>query len=309
MMRPALLSVVLLSLAVPLAAAQPAQDLNQTANEAGGLLDRVLGDVKQAGDGLGDAVGGAADGATQAASGLGDFLGRAARAAGQAVAAGAAAAVDAGAGVALAAAGAAAAAAAGAAAASGWAGGVLGDAAQLIGEAAAFAAAAVAAALAAAFGLAWGGMQALRPGFLPPAAFAGVAAAGAAATAGVGGWALASWLRRLGLLAPFGLAGFSRIEDAKVLDHPVRSQLFEAIRANPGIHASALGRVGDVGWGTVVHHLDRLEKAKLVTTRRVGGQKCYFENGGKVGRQDMAVASAVRSPTAGQIAAYVQDHP
>ena len=64
-----------------------------------------------------------------------------------------------------------------------------------------------------------------------------------------------------------------------------------------------------VGWGTIVHHLDKLEKGRLVTARRVNNQKCFFEDGGKVSRQDMAVAGAVRGDSASLITAYVTAHP
>jgi DNA-binding MarR family transcriptional regulator len=70
-----------------------------------------------------------------------------------------------------------------------------------------------------------------------------------------------------------------------------------------------LAREIGAGWGTITHHLEKLERASLVATRKVNNQKCFFENGGVVSRQDMAIASAVKGDTAGHIAAFVQNHP
>lgn len=151
----------------------------------------------------------------------------------------------------------------------------------------------------------------LRPDTVPPVAYASVVGAGAAATTGVGGWAGWQVLKKWGLvgsgLAP--MAGFSRIDDDQLLEHPVRSQVFETIQNHPGIHASQLARDVGVGWGTISHHLDKLERARLVAARKVNNQKCYFEQGGAVSRQDMEVASAVKGDTAGRIAAFVHHHP
>ena len=148
----------------------------------------------------------------------------------------------------------------------------------------------------------------MRPARMDPALFTTLASAGTAATAGAGGyglWALAK--KYAWLLSGFG--GFSRIEDSALLEHPLRAQVFQVIQSNPGIHASELSRKVGAGWGTIVHHLDKLEKGRLVTARRVNNQKCFFEDGGKVSRQDMAIAGAVRGDSASLITSYVTAHP
>lgn len=154
-------------------------------------------------------------------------------------------------------------------------------------------------------------LASLRPAAMDPALFQAVAAAGTAGSAGAAGyglWTLAkryAWL--LGGMA--GMAGFTRIEDSALLEHPLRARVFQVIQENPGIHASELSRQVGAGWGTIVHHLDKLEKGRLVTARRVNNQKCFFEDGGKVSRQDMAIAGAVRGDSASLITAYVTAHP
>lgn len=176
-------------------------------------------------------------------------------------------------------------------------------------KAVAWTGAALGSAVAAAAGLYWDLMQPLRPAIVPPTVFAGAAGAGAVATTGVGGWAGWSLLRKWGLLGPVGVAGFSRIDDHSLLEHPIRSQLFESIQSSPGIHASQLARDAGIGWGTVTHHLQKMEKARIVAARKVNNQKCYFQNGGTVGSSDMQMASAVKNDTAGAIADYVTHNP
>jgi DNA-binding MarR family transcriptional regulator len=151
----------------------------------------------------------------------------------------------------------------------------------------------------------------LRPEAMPMAAFGAVVASGGAASAGIGGWAGWSALKKWGMVAggAGGIAGFSRIDDSELLEHPLRSQIFQVIQENPGIHASGLARQVGAGWGTITHHLEKLEKGHLVAIRKVNNQKCFFENGGSVSRQDMAIAGAVKGDTASDIASYVLSHP
>ena len=89
----------------------------------------------------------------------------------------------------------------------------------------------------------------------------------------------------------------------------MRGQIFHVIKQNPGIHASQLAREMDVGWGTITHHLDKLQRGQLVTTRKVNNQKCFFEQGGEISRADMAIASALKGDTAQGIAQFVSVHP
>ncbi len=198
-------------------------------------------------------------------------------------------------------------------AALGTAGGLVGFVAAAVGNSTAWAAALVG-------GISLDGLMAyvgfvnnLRPSAMHPAAFGAIAITGASASAGVGGWAGWNALKRWGILGPLGgiggLAGFSRIQDNELLEHPVRGQIFQAIQTTPGIHASQIARDMGVGWGTVTHHLSKLEKARLVAARNVNNHKCYFENGGTVSRADMEVASALKSDTASSIAAFVVHHP
>ncbi len=160
--------------------------------------------------------------------------------------------------------------------------------------------------------LAYSGLvQGLRPDAMPVAAFATVTSVGAAGSAGAGGWAGMQALKKWGFMGTglAGVAGFSRITNDELLNHPMRAQIFDVIKEHPGIHASQLAREMGVGWGTITHHLDKLQRGEMVTTRRVNNQKCFFEQGGEISRADMAIASALKGDTAASIAAFVQAQP
>lgn len=147
----------------------------------------------------------------------------------------------------------------------------------------------------------------LRPSWMPQPVFVGLAATGATTAVAAAAWGLWDLAKRL--LGLLGIAGFSRIHDDEVLEHPMRRRIHDLIQEQPGIHASELTRRLGVGWGTVVHHLEKLEKARLVAVRRIHHQRCYFQIGGRVARTDMEAAGAVRTGSAQAIAQYVATHP
>lgn len=118
-----------------------------------------------------------------------------------------------------------------------------------------------------------------------------------AAAAGLGVFALLAgilyylWPAAKGAL---GLGLFSRIEDDKVLDHPTRRRIHDAIQAEPGIHFQALSRKADVGRGALDHHLRKLVASDIVTVRKAPGYTCYFPKG-QLDRRLLDAAPAVRS--------------
>lgn len=282
---------------------------NETADSA---LDSVFDAIGDAAQSVGDAVEGAGDGIKDGVTGIGRGIGKVFSAIGSGIAATFSGLSQASAATAL-----------GLGGAALWLGQSVGQFAAFTGETIVLITAATAGGIGTAFawigsgigfvaGAYWGLVQNLRPEAMPIAAFVGTAAAGGAATTGVSGWAGWNVLRKWGvvgsgLAAP--IAGFSRINDAELLDHPVRANIMTTIQAHPGIHASQLARDVGVGWGTVSHHLDKLDRANLVTTRKVNNQKCFFEQGGAVSRQDMEAASAVKGDTAGKVAGFVHAHP
>lgn len=334
-MRTLVVSLLAALLLLQAAAAQPTdapdQAVNQTVDDTHGLLDKTLDGVQDAAHGVGDAAEKTGDGVEKGASAFGRALVAVGRAVGTAAVAVGRALGDAAAASAhaLAVVGTASfrgVTAAGLASSLGVSGALLavgaasGDALAQLGALAssglAFAGLAVVQASGAVGGLVADLSRSylaligtFRPSAMPVAVFGGVAVTGAAATTGVGGWAGWAALRKWGWVGSGGVAGFSRIADDELLEHPLRSQIFQVIQTNPGIHASGLARQVGVGWGTITHHLEKLERGHLVAIRKINNQKCFFENGGTVSRNDMAVAGAVKGDTAGDIAGYVLGHP
>ncbi len=131
----------------------------------------------------------------------------------------------------------------------------------------------------------------------------------AAGAAGAGGTALAwsAWreLLRQGILSPL----YSRLGRDELLEHDVRRAIFDHVRENPGVHVSALADAVDVGWGTAVYHLERLESARLLTTERRGNHKCIFENGGAVTEEAREAIPLLKSERAREVLAYLTDNP
>ncbi len=307
-MRLSALLLAFLLLAAPVAAQadanQTLEDLEQTADgQSSGLLD-LVGDAAQ---GVGDAAQATGDGLSSAASSVGGALLATVQFIGSVALAGVQGIAQAGAGVSAALV----AALMGLGVAAGWLGGALTSAIAWTGSGVGFLAAAGFNGLGFAFGAYFDLVGNMRPAMMSPAAFATVTSVGAAGSAGAGGWAGFQALRKWGILASGAgaIGGFTRISNDDLLEHPMRAQIFDVIQQHPGIHASHLAREMDVGWGTITHHLDKLQKARIVTTRKVNNQKCFFEMGGNISRQDMEIASALKGDTASNIASFVQSHP
>jgi DNA-binding transcriptional ArsR family regulator len=305
----ALLAAMATLAAFAAAQAPNAQEVaNETVEKGKSAIDGVLGGAEEALPG--GVVGGGGNGAGgDAGSGFARFL--------QAVAEGAAAAAsatgkalgDTGAWIATGLAGGATAGVAALGTGLASLGSVLSVAVGATGDGIAAAAAFVAALLGTLLALYASFVSSVRPAAMPEPAFVALAAAGAAGSAAAAGYGLWALVKKYAWLLAGAAPLFSRIEDSRLLDHPLRAQVFQVIQQNPGIHASELSRKVGAGWGTIVHHLDKLEKGRLVTARRVNNQKCFFEDGGKVSRQDMAIAGAVRGDSASLITAYVTAHP
>jgi predicted transcriptional regulator/Ni/Co efflux regulator RcnB len=114
---------------------------------------------------------------------------------------------------------------------------------------------------------------------------------------------LLALIQRYGSLAAIPL--FSRIAKSDLLENKVRAEIFELIKANPGINVSEVSRRLDIAWGTATHHLQKLRAEKLVAIRSVANQKCYFVNGGTYTPGEMDLMSATKNPTAKRIAEFL----
>jgi DNA-binding MarR family transcriptional regulator len=97
---------------------------------------------------------------------------------------------------------------------------------------------------------------------------------------------------------------FSRLRRERLLDHPVRERIYEAIRANAGIYYRELLRTLGVSNGTLAFHLHHLERAGYVRARRVRGRKHLYPTGFRPEPRDALV-----TPSQRRILAYLQIEP
>lgn len=70
--------------------------------------------------------------------------------------------------------------------------------------------------------------------------------------------------------------GYSRVLEDDVLQNEVRRSIVAAIEADPGITASELAAPLGIGWGSLAHHTDILEKAGKIVTEHAGRNRHYF---------------------------------
>jgi predicted transcriptional regulator len=83
--------------------------------------------------------------------------------------------------------------------------------------------------------------------------------------------------------------------------------VYDAVAADPGIALRDL--IGSTGYsgGTVVYHIRRLEKARLVTSQRAGRNRRLYVTGASM--ESRAAIPILRNATARRIAAYLLKHP
>jgi DNA-binding transcriptional ArsR family regulator len=135
----------------------------------------------------------------------------------------------------------------------------------------------------------------------PMAAVAGLAAAGTLAMK------LEPVRRGLFLLA---LPLYSRLKRNELLENGVRERIYRALEQQPGLSIIQVCRAAKVGWGTAVYHLQRLERDKLVVSRRDGQYRRFFHNGHAPEEGALAPAArALQAPIAQRIAAFVLANP
>lgn len=149
------------------------------------------------------------------------------------------------------------------------------------------------------------GVPALRGGPLPgeggPATPEARVAAGVGAAAGL---ALAAGLRPFLALAPL----YARLDRNALLEHPVRRELMRRIETDPGVNVSDLHVGLDLGWGSLLYHLQRLEGQGLVMSHRWGRSRRYFLNQRGLSTRAEAIR-ALKAPNARTLATLVNAQP
>lgn len=129
------------------------------------------------------------------------------------------------------------------------------------------------------------------------------AAAGASMLGLYAAWRVLKWT---GLAAFLPL--YSHISDDEILDDPNRAGIYRLIQTEPGISTKDIADRLDLAWGTVTHHLGKLEKRRFVVSKKYGKYRRYFANG--AGGTDQKDALAVlRLDRTGDVASLIRTQP
>jgi DNA-binding transcriptional ArsR family regulator len=130
------------------------------------------------------------------------------------------------------------------------------------------------------------------------------AAAASASAAGLYGlWRVLKWT---GLAAVLPL--YSHISDDEILDDPNRAAIYRLIQEEAGISTKTIADRLDLAWGTVTHHLTKLEKRRFVVSKKYGKYRRYFANGtgGTELKDEIAV---LRLDRTGDVAQLIRERP
>lgn len=139
-----------------------------------------------------------------------------------------------------------------------------------------------------------------------------------AAATGLGALLLAAiaWITGSGksLLASlggaFGLAGYARVQGEEILEHPGRLEVYERIKADPGMHFQDIAGRVDFGASTLNYHLRVLERNDYVTRVKDGRYVRFFDaKSGAYSRDRKQAASTLRNATTAAIASFIVQNP
>lgn len=129
------------------------------------------------------------------------------------------------------------------------------------------------------------------------------AAAGASLLTLYGAWRLLKWT---GLAALLPL--YSHIRDDEILDDANRASIYRLIQQEPGISTKDVAERLGLAWGTVTHHLGKLEKRRFVVSKKYGKYRRYFANG-EGGTQEKDALAVLRLDRTGDVAALIRANP
>ena len=131
-------------------------------------------------------------------------------------------------------------------------------------------------------------------------------AAAAASVSVVGLYALWRALKWTGLFALLPL--YSHISDGEILDDENRANIYRLIQAEPGISTKDVATRLGLAWGTVTHHLGKLEKRRFVVSKKYGKYRRYFANG-QGGLETKDQVAVLRLDRTGDVAALIRSTP
>lgn len=150
-----------------------------------------------------------------------------------------------------------------------------------------------------------GGTEDPAPEPMVPQAVADAAPA-VVATAGL--FAILQAFGGLRALAVGAVALYSRLTRSDLLDNEHRDAVYRLIQENPGMGLTEICKQTGLGWGTTVYHLDRLERAQMVSSERVGPHRCYFPMG-TVPRSARKGIGTLKAETTRSVAAFLATRP
>lgn len=79
------------------------------------------------------------------------------------------------------------------------------------------------------------------------------------------------------MLAGFvGLLLFARLEAGDVANHPKRQRILDIVRRTPGITPLRLCASTGFGWGTTMHHINKLQRTGHLTSVSAGRTRALF---------------------------------
>jgi predicted transcriptional regulator len=122
------------------------------------------------------------------------------------------------------------------------------------------------------------------------------------------GWVLAHAKAVGGIGGLF--AGYARVSGQEVLEHPGRQEVYERVKAAPGINFVQLCDSVGFGASTLNYHLRVLERNEYITSVKDGRYLRFFDRqGGTYAGAKKVAVSALRNTTSAAMARHIRDHP
>jgi len=121
------------------------------------------------------------------------------------------------------------------------------------------------------------------------------------------GFYLLSGDRRYLLAGHLGIPLYSKLDRSGVLGQKTRRELFNYLRANPGVNYTTILKKLNFGTSTIVHHLSILEREGLVRSRKELGRRLFYPKGISLPQYSSA-SSLPPSPIQRTILEYLSDH-
>lgn len=125
----------------------------------------------------------------------------------------------------------------------------------------------------------------------------------------IGGWVTGAfkWISGAGI----GLiSGYARVHGQEVLEHPGRAEVYNLVKAEPGMHFNDLLHRLRFGQSTLNYHLRVLEKNDFVTRVKDGRYARFFDRqNGQYSSSRKDAVSTLRNDTTAAIAAHVLRNP